>query len=250
MKTIRRLIILLVVIALGVLALYKIDSLRVVDGDKLFSDSDITAEEPEQTIEESEPIVEFEPETASPINKYQELIDANSNLNSWITIDSLGISYPVIYTPEDYDAYLRKDLYGHYSYHGTLFSDVDINSNRVIIYGHNMTDGTMFGSLDKYLDKEFADENRIFQVSDLEEDYNYEVAAVCLDWVHNKDEDCFKYYNFSSSGASIQDLQDWIDLRASVKYNTEITEDDYILMLSTCSYYRKNGRLVVVAVRK
>lgn len=184
------------------------------------------------------------------LGRYLEAYDQNNDLYAWIMIPALDIDLPVMYTPNDYDWYLRKDYLGKYSMHGTLFTDLELDFNdlHVIIYGHNMKDNTMFGGLDKYVDPEFFEQHSTFQVSDLYHDYTYEVIAVVKDKVHTKDEDCFKYYNYiGNSTQEYSRFSEWLLTAVNSRNLDQITEDTRILMLSTCSYHTNNGRLVVVA---
>lgn len=183
---------------------------------------------------------------------YQQAYELNKDLYAYLTIDSLSINLPVMYTPDDYDYYLRKNYYGEYSVHGTLFCDLenDLDDLHVIIYGHNMKDNSMFGDLDKFYNQEFFDNNPTFTLSNLYHDYTYEVIAVIKDKVHTKDETCFKYYNYvGNDTAEYNRFLSWVSLAPYSRNLEQLTEETQILMLSTCSYHTDNGRLVIVARR-
>ncbi len=69
------------------------------------------------------------------------------------------MAYPVMYTPEDPEKYLHKDINGVESDEGLPFIDtrcnIDPDSDNIIIYGHNMKDGSMFASIIDYQDKSY-----------------------------------------------------------------------------------------------
>ena len=92
--------------------------------------------------------------------KYQDLYAQNSDLVGWLTIDAIGVDYPVMQTPGDNEYYLRRGFDKVYSLAGSLFLDENCritspSTANWLIYGHNMSDGSMFGQLDKYAEESF-----------------------------------------------------------------------------------------------
>lgn len=182
------------------------------------------------------------------------LYDKNNDLHAWIQIDNLSVSLPVVYTPDDYDKYLRLDYEGNSSVFGTLFlqADTNIHDQHTIIFGHNTRNGTYFGGLKKYCDQDYLEANKTFFISDLYEVYEYEIVAAVLDCVHDKSDDTFKYYYYTdNSGYAFEDFRDWVIENAVSLNNVSIlTEDATVVQLITCSSHIEDGRLVIVAVRR
>ena len=89
------------------------------------------------------------------------MLDINSDYKGWLTIYGTQISEPVV-QGETNETYLRTNINGEHAEAGTLFLDetTDLSQDgNLIIYGHKMNDGTMFGTLDKFEDEEFFDNN-------------------------------------------------------------------------------------------
>ena len=80
------------------------------------------------------------------------LFEQNSECIGWICIPDTEVDYPVMYTSEQPQKYLRLDFYGQYSVSGVPFLEgrCSLEGDHLIIYGHNMKNGTMFGSLKQY----------------------------------------------------------------------------------------------------
>lgn len=89
------------------------------------------------------------------------MLDINSDYKGWLTIYGTQISEPVV-QGETNETYLRTNINKEHAEAGTLFLDetTDLSQDgNLIIYGHKMNDGTMFGTLDKFEDEEFFDNN-------------------------------------------------------------------------------------------
>lgn len=206
------------------------------------------AEEAERTGETPEETAEGE--NQSPLAKYQELFSQNNEMAGWIAIDGTNINYPVMYTPDSPDFYLKRSFEKEYSDYGVPYIAEHCSpfepSDNVIIYGHHMKNGTMFTGLMDYECKEFYENHRIVHFDTLTETADYEVIAVFKTTVY--DDTGFKYYLFANAETE-EDFQAYIDeCKALSLYDTGVTAEygDKLVTLSTCEYSRTNGRLVVV----
>lgn len=207
------------------------------------------AEEAERTGETPEGTAEGE--NQSPLAKYQELFSQNNEMAGWIAIDGTNINYPVMYTPDSPDFYLKRSFEKEYSDYGVPYIAEHCSpfepSDNVIIYGHHMKNGTMFTGLMDYESKKFYENHRIVHFDTLTETADYEVIAVFKTTVY--DDTGFKYYLFANAETE-EDFQAYIDeCKALSLYDTGVTAEygDKLVTLSTCEYSRTNGRLVVVA---
>ena len=162
--------------------------------------------------------------TSSPLitRNMKKLKEMNSDCIGWIYIEDTKVNYPVMYTPQEAEKYLRKNFYGKYSTGGVPFIDIrcPLNSKNLIIYGHNMKNGTMFGGLKKFLDEDYRKAHKTIEFETAEGCWRYEVINV-----------------------KVTDINDeWYDYNIS---NT--TTGDSYLTLSTCHGNDKNSRLIVIA---
>ena len=82
------------------------------------------------------------------------LFEANGDCIGWICIPNTAVNYPVMFTPEEPQKYLRKNFEGEYSVSGIPFLDgaSTPECDNLIVYGHNMKNGTMFSDVTQYRD--------------------------------------------------------------------------------------------------
>lgn len=192
-----------------------------------------------------------EAEEQSPLERYRELYNLNNDMAGWIRIDGTQINYPVMYTPDSPDFYLKHNFEKESSDYGVpyLAENCDSNGNgdNLIIYGHHIKGGRMFGALMDYTRKEFYESHRIIRFDTLEELAEYEVVAVFKTTVY--DDTGFKYYLFTNADKEA-DFNAYVkECKALALYDTGVKAvyGDKLISLSTCEYSSPNGRLVVVA---
>ena len=192
-----------------------------------------------------------EEETSAAI-EYTALHDKNPDFWGWIKIEGTQLSYPVMYTPDDSEHYLRRDFDGNYSSRGVPFLDGACSDDcgNYIIYGHHMKDGTMFGSLLSYAKEDYWEAHPTIQLNTSEGQSTYTILAAFYAKVHNQeDSGVFRYYQYTD----LTDPELFSEYVKQVKtaslYDTgiDVQSGDQLLTLSTCSYHTKNGRFVVVA---
>ena len=211
-------------------------------------------EEPkiQELPEKTEPEPEPEPEEHVVLAKYAELAETNSDMIGWLKINGTVIDYPVMYTPEDPEYYLRRDFDGEYSSTGMLFVDANcdiVDGDNQLIYGHNMKNTAMFGTLDNYATKEFWNDHQYIHYDSLYEEHVYQVVFAFKAYIRMANEEGFRYYRFYGSNNE-QEFNDYINnVRELALYDTgvEVEYGDKLISLSTCSYHTEDGRFVVVA---
>lgn len=187
--------------------------------------------------------------------KYQDLYAQNSDLVGWLTIDAIGVDYPVMQTPGDNEYYLRRGFDKVYSLAGSLFLDENCritspSTANWLIYGHNMSDGSMFGQLDKYAEESFYKEHPTFEFDTLYEEMQWQIVAVIRTQVGA---DNLPYYTFFDASSE----RDWQAKYQAVMdlalYDTGVTAQygDQLLTLSTCGTTSSttDKRLAVIAKR-
>lgn len=196
------------------------------------------------------------PETEDAIlPKYQDLYAQNSDLVGWLTIDAIGVDYPVMQTPGDNEYYLRRGFDKVYSLAGSLFLDENCritspSTANWLIYGHNMSDGSMFGQLDKYAEESFYKEHPTFEFDTLYEEMQWQIVAVIRTQVGADDLPYYTFFDASSERDWQAKYQAVMDLAL---YDTGVTAQygDQLLTLSTCGTTSSttDKRLAVIAKR-
>lgn len=118
-------------------------------------------------------------EYGTKAEKYKKLKEQNPDIVAWIKIEGTKVDYPIMYTPDNPEKYLKMNFDGEYSLCGLPFIDAkcqipltpqDEDGANTLIYGHHMQDGTMFADLIKYEKQEFADMHRIIILDRIFED--------------------------------------------------------------------------------
>lgn len=188
----------------------------------------------------------------------RELHAQNPDFAAWITVDGTAIDYPVMYTPNDMEYYLRRSFDKEYSTHGTPFlasgcNPADAELDNMTIYGHNIQTGDMFGDLQKFKKEEFWQEHRTLQLSTLTNIYTYEIFACFTTDVSEENPNLFRYDHFVKAAAA-QEYDNYVSRVNSLAYydtGIQCEYGDKLLTLSTCaSSTNSDGvRTVVVAKR-
>ena len=212
--------------------------------------TEITEAPTEESTEESTEPEETEPQM---LEHMAELYAQNPDIVGWIRIEGTQLDYPVMYTPDDEEKYIRADFEGNVDLSGLPFIDMDCSvdpeSQALIIYGHNMKDGTGFRTLLSYEKKEFLEEHPTIYYSTLYEERTYEVLAMFYDQIYLKSATNFKFYQFIDPETEEDFLEGIEYFQKKSIHKTDVTAEygDSLLTLVTCAYHVDNGRYVVVA---
>lgn len=182
------------------------------------------------------------------------MLDINSDYKGWLTIYGTQISEPVV-QGETNETYLRTNINGEHAEAGTLFLDetTDLSQDgNLIIYGHKMNDGTMFGTLDKFENEEFFDNNgTVCWESEKGKEY-YQIFALLVLPGYSTAPDFIdlQAWNNVLDEEQTADMLNTIADRASIFRGESFNlEKDKYLFLVTCDYSINNGRLVLVGRR-
>lgn len=185
---------------------------------------------------------------------FDQLHAVSTDICAWIEIPGMDIAYPVLQSPTDDSLYLRHDVNKEYNDHGAIYSEAsvdaaDFSDYYTILYGHNFEDGTMFSNLTRYRDSAVLQQNRDVLIYTPDEELRYKIfAAVTYDSSYLPE-----YYDETipeSRQLFLDDLPQVVrDLSNSVLNDIEVTTDDKLLILSTCTGNedRLNHRYLVVA---
>ncbi len=190
------------------------------------------------------------------LDVYKVMKESNPDFAGYLHIEGTELAYPVMYSPEDPEKYLNKDINGLECDGGLPFIDtrckLDPDSDNILIYGHNMKDGSMFSSIISYQDESYYRAHPVVRFDKLDEIREYHVMSVFYDRVYFTDEkDVFKFYDFIDA-ADENEFNEAVNMIIKKSlYKTDVKADygDKLITLVTCAYHTENGRFVVVAVR-
>ena len=187
----------------------------------------------------------------TPQDLYGKLKEQNSDMVGWIKIEGTKIDYPVMQTPNDRDFYLRRGFDRQHSYYGVPYVDdlCELGESNIIVYGHNTEDGKMFSNLLEYRNEDYFTGRSLIRFDTFSGFGTYQMVYVlkAIATVGNPDTfDFAQVVDFEGEEA----FQEFVALCDHLKlYSTgrTLTKNDQLLVLSTCSYSKKNGRMIIVA---
>lgn len=192
-----------------------------------------------------------EPLAQNPIN-FKELKEMNPDLYAWIRIPGTVIDYPVAQsTNTDDNYYLHHNYLGNYEFAGTIYSqrhNTKYFIDRVtVLYGHNMLNGTMFASLHDFSDKDFFDENELMYIYIDGHILTYKIFAA-YEYDDRHILNSFEFHDDEVYSRYLKDCLNPHSSNAMVREGVELTVEDKILTLSTCTNYNSNNRFLVQGV--
>ena len=176
----------------------------------------------------------------------EEVNDAyidNEDYRGWLNVENTNIDYPVLQS-YDNQYYLDKDINREYLMSGSIFMNYlndGFNDENTVLFGHNMRNGTMFAQLKKYKDRDFFYENNNINIElSNGEILKYEVFSVYVTDI----EDNYIQTKFDNAN-EYKEFLDRIKNKSIYENEIELSEDDKIITLSTCSFEFNDARLVV-----
>lgn len=179
--------------------------------------------------------------------KYEQSFDTlkgiNSDTKAWLSLNNTSINFPVVQATNN-DYYLNHDFNKDSNANGWVFIDyrnnLDILDQNTIIYGHNTKSNTMFATL-KYSLKESwykNEENQLIIFNTPDKQMKFKIFSVYV--IDNTND----YLNINFSDNDFINFINLIKDRSIYNFGVDLTKDDKIITLSTCSD-RGNKRLVV-----
>lgn len=181
-------------------------------------------------------------------------IKANRDTVAWLEVPGAEINDSVLqYRDNLY--YERRDERQNYDIYGCYFMDYEcpVSTREVlepntVIYGHSAPndnpDGKRFSKLFRFTNPAFATDHPCIHLATEDERMMWQIFAVFYT------DTSFDYIRVHISGEQMKELADQAKKLSIYDYGVEITPEDKILTLSTCSdHYGKDGthRFVVMA---
>lgn len=197
----------------------------------------------------------------------------NKDTIGWIYIDGTTVNDVVVKVNynDDNKYYLRRNANGENDNDGCYYADWRCKtgnrnsiSKNTVVYGHNLgrsasglipdyqnhANGPKFAQLLKYQDEEFAKTHPYIYYSTIEEDMVWQVFAVFYTDIK------FDYIEPNPADATFNSLLKRAQDLSFYNYDVEVSSNDKILTLSTCTYrmaddtklhYPNDYRYVVMA---
>ena len=157
----------------------------------------------------------------------------NADVLGWIRIPDTAIDYPLLGADSN-DQYLHTAWDGNYSYSGSIFLECqnsrDLSDFYSLIYGHNMANGSMFGNLVLYCDQAFRDEHPYVYLNVDGTVRRYEIFAA---YTADVQSDTYRI-GFVGKERREQAIAYYLE-RSVISADRQITADDQIITLSTCT---------------
>ena len=195
--------------------------------ESLRSQVTVSADSVSQTVNVVETPVDFD-----------ELKKQNSDIYAWINVPGTSVDYPVLRSEDDNSYYLnhtvdkKKSIYG--SIYTENYNDADFADFNTVIYGHNMKNGSMFGTLKKYRDKTFFEQNRYINVYMPGRIMKYQIFAAYV-WDNRHILLSLDFNNEDIREAYIDMIFSTRKMNANIDSDLPVTKDDRIITLSTCT---------------
>lgn len=198
-------------------------------------------------ILESEPSEVINTDEYTPVttNKYasvsflsvdfDDLLKKNSDTVAWIKVNNTNVNYAVV-QGEDNEFYLHHDFNKYNNMGGWIYGDYrddfEYFGNNTIIYGHNLINRTMFGSL-IWCEKDswyLNEENQYIKLSTPSSNTIWKIFSI---YEIKPQIDYLKTY-FETDNEHLEFLNT-LKNRSIYNFGDELTTNDKILTLSTCS---------------
>lgn len=180
---------------------------------------------------------------------FAKLSEINPEVVGWIHFEEPSvINYPIV-QGEDNDKYLTMSFEGKQNGAGCIYMDADNKSDfsdkNTFVYGHNRRNGHMFGALTNYKDVEYFRNHPQFEIY-TPDGYKstYQIFSVTI--VDSASDSYKRVY------VNEKEYSNYIDMVKKLSiYDTgvEVTEDSYIVSLSTCTNVRIEERLIIHGVK-
>lgn len=182
-----------------------------------------------------------------PSIDFQELQNINPDVIGWIQIPNTSINYPIL-QGDDNSYYLTHLIDGTWNRSGSIFLDCrsnpDLKDKVSIIHGHNMLNGTMFQDLELFKSQDFFNENPYGYLLTPSQNYIIRFFSGCLVSVSSNIWD----FQFNDKDSFFEWIYSAVEQASTKSEDFFPTEEDNIVLMSTCSYEFDNARWTLIGV--
>ncbi len=165
---------------------------------------------------------------------FDALKKENSETVGYFIMKNPSIEYPVV-KGNDNDYYLNHNFNKQYNKGGWIFANylnrLDGTDKNITLFGHNMKNKSMFGNLYQVLTDDWYNQNK-FDMIYITEEGNYKYTIFSVYRIEAEE------YYLNNKFLTDEDFYDFINTlksRSIFNFNQEVSKDDKIITLSTCS---------------
>ena len=176
---------------------------------------------------------------------FAELQKVNPDVFGWLTVYGTNIDYPLV-QGEDNVTYVNTSVTGESMLSGSIFLDYrnqnDFSDFNSIIYGHHMDRQAMFGDIGAFSEKEYFETRQYGNLYAGGDDYGIEFFAFLQ-------VDAYDSYIFTPAiMGEVNQMEYMNSLLEKAMYTRpiEVSPEDHLVLLSTCSSDATNGRHILV----
>ena len=177
---------------------------------------------------------------------FKELQEINPDVFAWLTIYGTNIDYPVVQGSNNME-YINTNAAGRYSLSGAIFLDYrsskEFSDFSSILYGHHMEKNTMFGEIECFAGKEYFEARQYGMLYFNGKEHGLEFFAFVRTNAYDE-----TVYRRNITGK--KERQNYLERLRSIATHTrdiQVTANDRIVLLSTCSEVSTNGRDILIA---
>ena len=174
---------------------------------------------------------------------FESLLKENEDVKAWIYSEGTPINYPVVQGPDN-DYYLYRMFNGEYNGAGSIFidyrNDEPFKEFNTVLHGHRMKDGSMFKDLVKYREMDYYNNHKMMQLTTPDADYDLEIFGVVT---IPADSPMYRFDFYDEEARA--DYLDYIYEHTELDTGVQVTTDDNIVMMSTCTFEYDDARLCV-----
>lgn len=180
---------------------------------------------------------------------WDALHEENEDIYAWIYVPDTTVDYPVLQHPTDNSYYLNYNMDGTKGYPGCIYTEdfngKDFSDIHTVIYGHNLKDKTMFSSLHNFENEELFNEDHYIFIYTEDYVFVYRIfAAYEFSAIHLLDN--YDYTNEYVYEDYLKKIYQTTDRVANVRADIQVTTEDKIVTLSTCTEDHDSARRFLV----
>lgn len=175
----------------------------------------------------------------------KDLKKLNPDVKAWIQVPKTNIDYPVVQGQDDME-YINKNVYGEFELSGEIFLSClnkdDFSDPYNLVYGHNMKNGGMFADVADFTNKEYFETHQKGKLYLTDATRKIRFFA-CMKVTAA---DAKIYHPDGYRKENLKDLLDYIQANAVQYRDVNVTDENSLIALSTCSEAETNGRVVLI----
>lgn len=177
---------------------------------------------------------------------FKDLIDKNNETVGWIKVNNTNVNYSIV-QHDDNEYYLKHDFYKKSNINGWVYADYRADfeyfGSNTIIYAHNMTDRSMFGSLVWCLKESWYknEDNQYIKLSTPKSNTVWKIFSI-----YTIKPEVYYLKTYFESDEEHEIFVETIKNRSIYNFNEDVSSNDKILTLSTCTD-DGNKRIVIHA---